>query len=386
MTKMFFDIHLSGHHSEYINHLVDYLIDQKDNDTYVFVVNPMFYKRFSFIVDKTKNTEHISWMYLTEDEFNEVANTSMLKGSFKNLDLVIKYQSLINAETVFLLNFNIYQLALAIKKLNFLVRGILFKPFYRMEKKTLADKAKFTSRLLLTKLYGNNKKIENVYILNDDQAVTFYNRQTKSQIFRMLPDPIPNLKGEMDFDLRAFYDIEKNQKVLLHIGSLGNRKGTIEIIQSVDHIPEGNKNDYVILLVGKADSEISEKTMNSLIKQSKHTNKTKIIWNNNFVSNANMKSHFEQCDVVLMPYKNAESSSGILGHAMASNKPVITTGKGLLKDLVNQTGCGLTIADVTALHLANQYKNIDQIEFNKDKIEAFVQAHSVLAFSKCLLH
>ncbi len=47
-----------------------------------------------------------------------------------------------------------------------------------------------------------------------------------------------------------------------------------------------------------------------------------------------MKSYFEQTDYFLIPYKNVESSSGILGHAIAAGKPVIATDKGLIGDFV----------------------------------------------------
>lgn len=61
MKKLFFDIQITGHHTEYINHLVDYLlINNNLNDEYFFVVHPDFSKRFSGIVAKAKQLTNVN--------------------------------------------------------------------------------------------------------------------------------------------------------------------------------------------------------------------------------------------------------------------------------------------------------------------------------------
>ena len=71
-----------------------------------------------------------------------------------------------------------------------------------------------------------------------------------------------------------------------------------------------------------------------------------------------MKSLLDQCYAIVIPYKNPESSSGILGHAAASNKPVITTGKGLLKELVEQYSLGLLIDEVKPELIAGKIETL----------------------------
>ena len=46
MKKLIFDIAITGHHTEYIGHLVDYLFENKQSDTFVFVVHFDFSRDF----------------------------------------------------------------------------------------------------------------------------------------------------------------------------------------------------------------------------------------------------------------------------------------------------------------------------------------------------
>lgn len=66
---------------------------------------------------------------------------------------------------------------------------------------------------------------------------------------------------------------------------------------------------------------------------------------NEYVDKDEFISFIKQSDFVLAPYKNAESSSGIVGHCIVSNTPVIVPNKGLIGELVKKYDAGYLLKD-----------------------------------------
>jgi hypothetical protein len=68
MRKLLYDIQVTGHHSEYINHLVDYICDNPDEHTYIFVLHPEFPLKFKEITAKAAKAENIVWLPISWKE------------------------------------------------------------------------------------------------------------------------------------------------------------------------------------------------------------------------------------------------------------------------------------------------------------------------------
>jgi len=348
------DFFISGHHTEYISHLADYLKDRQLNGKYIFVVHPHLKDEFNDIVAKCIDSDSIVFIGITEKELSECEKGGLIKRSFASLRLVKKYARFYNARHVCLLYFNLFQLALLFYRPNFTISGILFFQFYRMSTRNIKDWIKYYRKYLITKLYVNNSRIKRVFVLNDAKTVDFLNTTFKTTIFEVLPDPIPVLDPLNNFDIYTHYNIERHKKIFLHIGSISNRKGSLEFIKSSHFLSHGDQQNFVYLLVGKASDEQISKGINHIIQSTTNDTSVQIIWDNTFVSKSMMKSLFDQCHAIVIPYKNAEASSGILGHAAASQKLVITTGKGLLKDIVTEYNLGLLIEEAEPAYIANK--------------------------------
>ena len=353
MNILFFDINIDGHHSEYINHLVDYLVQNDiNNHCFYFVVNTDFSRQFPEILSKTTSFDTIFWIEITLKELNKAKSGNIIFRSFSEYSIMNHYAKKYKIDHVFLLYFNTVQLALAFFRPSYQLSGILFLQFYRMSKVTLKEKIKYFRKYMLTKLYSLNWKLKTVFILNDQKTVSYLNQELDTTIFKMLPDPIPNLIPLAGFNIYDHYSIDKERKIFLHIGALSNRKGTLEIIDSALYFSEKSKNEIAILLVGKANNEDMQREIEQHIKSINTGSNIVLIWDNQFVPSSLMKSLFDQCYAVLMPYKNAEASSGILGHAIASNKIVIATGQGLLRDLIEENNLGILIDEIAPCEIA----------------------------------
>lgn len=385
MRKLFFDIQITGHHSEYISHLIDYLfINNNLTDEYFFVVHPEFSERFPEIALKAKKLKNIVWIEIGIEEFNKSQRGSLIRSSFSLYKIMDSYAKQYKVDHVILLYFNTFQLSCIFYRSHYSISGILFLQFYRMNKNKIADKLKYYRKYLITKLYTLNNKIDTIFVLNDQKTVNYLNNEFRTSQFKMLPDPVPILSPIPGFDIYEHYNIDRNRKIFLHIGSLGDRKGTFEIIEAVKYIQDDMQNEIAILLVGKAnehETQLLSLKLKKVIDESKIT----VLWDKQFVSSETMKSLFDQCFAVLIPYKNAEASSGILGHAAAANKAVIAPKSGLLKDIIEDYNLGVLIDRVESNLIADAIESLADSNYSLNKNQDFIGLHTTDIFVKKLL-
>lgn len=385
MRTLFFDIDITGHHSEYIRHLVDFVPDNIDDNSYYFIVHHNFSILFPDIFNKAKSNQNIVWVEITNAEFEITRRGGMIKKSFSNFRLMKKYAKQFNVDHVCLLYLNSFQLALIIFRTSFTISGILFLQFYRMKRNNLLDKLKYYRKYLTTKMYSLNSKIKKVYVLNDQKTVDFFNKEFKKGLFEILPDPIPNLVPLEGFDIHKEFDIEQRRKIFLHIGALDSRKGSIEIIESISYLQKEIQEQLCFLFVGKAKIEF-EKELLAKIKEYDKIFSVKIVWDNSFVSNEKMKSLFDSSFCVLMPYKNAEASSGILGHAAKSGIKVIGSKDGLLNEIIQDNDLGILTEKCEPIFIADAIVRSFDYDINLDKVKYFVDEHTTRHFTKKILN
>lgn len=386
MKKLFYDIEITGHHSEYIGHLVDYLFKKKQNeDLYYFVVHPEFDRFFPDIATKARLIKNVTWRQIKPKEYNRSKRFGMALSSFLQYQIANRYALEMKVDHVVLLDFHTLKYSGMLFRPNYSISSILFLTFHRLKRESKRQNFEYYKRYLITKYSQKNPRLKSIYILNDQYIVGLMNKEYKTNKFKMLPDPIPNLEALSSFDIFNHYGITKNRKIFLHIGSLGHRKGTLEVLGSVKHINADYQKDITILLVGKASIPSDEQLFVNKIAEINSTTEVQVIWDNNFVPNSKMKSIFDNSDAVLLPYKNAEFSSGILGHAAVSKKTVIATGQGLIKELVLKYNLGILLDEPNEINIA---KKITELLHTKNQFigsNDFVREHSPEIFAKILL-
>ena len=386
MKRLFFDIAITGHHSEYIGHIINYLGNVNfPNNQFYFVVNPKFATTFPDIYHKASMIKNLNWIPISDYELMKVEGSNGIWSSLMAMKILDRYAKRYRVDHVMVLDFHPIKYASIFYTPPYRMSSILFLLFHRLNKETWKQKLEYFKRYYITKWSSANKQLNKIFILNDSDAVDFMNKEFKTNCFEMLPDPIPNLKPLEDFDIYSHYAINQERKIFLHIGALGDRKGTREVIESALHLGKVNQRKVAILLAGKASNAEDEKSYLELIKDINERTNVHMIWDNQFVPNRMMKSLFNQCDTVLLPYKNAEFSSGILGHAAAANKRVIATNAGLIKNLVNRYQLGSLLDNPNAADLADKMTQIMSIAPNKEGQSKFVEEHSPEVFALTIL-
>jgi len=385
MLKIIYDSEIAGHHTEYISHLINFITNDKNNrEKYIFLVPEEMQYKFPDIIKLTENYDTIKWEFIPNEQCTFLQALPLYKRSFAELKLVKAYADKFNVKEVFLLYFNIFQLALIFKRPSFEVKGILFLQFYRMQRDTILKKLKYYRKYWVTKLYCHNSKIKTVFVLNDDKTVDFLNAKFNTSKFKILFDPIPVYDAEIEFDAYKHYNIPRHKKILIHPGAIDPRKGTYEIIDAVDILGEKESEEFAILIVGKAKADIENvlKEKLSVLKNKQFT----ILFDNSFVSNMRLKSLILQSYAVLMPYKNVEASSGILGHAAINNKLVLAPNSGLIGDIIKKYKLGILIDRTTAMCIANGIENLHNYDTDEILAAEFVSEHTAAIFSRSLLN
>ena len=381
-----YDVAITGHHSEYIKHLVDYLyLKGSRNTSYIFVVHTEFMIHFPEIYNKGNELDFLKWQPIESNELRSAQNGNSIMASIRSMGILDKYAREFEVKEVIALDFHTIKYGTIFKKVNYNLSAILFLQFHRLKRETLKESIEFYKRYYLTKWAIANKKLKRVFVLNDQETVTYMNSEFKTDVFKMLPDPIPILRPLENFNIYQHYKIDTTRKIFLHIGALGTRKGTPEVIESALHMDLKTQRAIAILLVGRAGDQDAEFYKKKIEEVSKNT-EVQILWHDQFVSTPTMKSLFDQCFSVLIPYKNAEFSSGILGHAAAASRPVIATNAGLIKELVLTYNLGLLIEEPSANHLGAKIKELLATGYSSQSQERFVKEHTPEEFAQTILN
>lgn len=316
---LFYDIHSTGHHLEYIQHLTAHC----PSDVVAF---------FAVSENISKRVAPVSRVKFLKLPFSESETNRK-----RELAWILDRAVALEIDTVFFLNIDPYLNFLQIFKSNeFSVDGIWFHPTHRIPWlscfdfrtiiKNVGKKLRASSQLM--KL-NNLRNQVNLYILDDKEGVDYLNRNNRIS-FHYLPDPISIEKVEYTQNEQS----SNSKKSILLFGSIIPRKNLERLIEVVrrekfaewtfDIIGKG-KDRYVDQL-----KEISEGVDNVRIE-------------NRFVPNREMESLFSRSTIVLLVYRNFFGSSGVLGRAAKYNKPVITNHLGLIGHLVRKYKLGSVV-------------------------------------------
>jgi len=387
-STLIYDIEITGHHAEYISHLIDYIIQKESTTQYFFVLHPIFNQRFPEIQDKVLRCLNITLIEITNNEFVRINEGNSLIKSINNYKLLIKYADKLHVNSLFTLHFNAFIFSLIIYRSLYDFSGILFHQFYRIEKDSFANNLRYYRKYIQTWLLTLNPQIKTVFILNDKLTVNYLNRQFKTSIFKVLPDPIPEWAPIPDFSIHEKYDIKSSKRIFLHIGALEERKGTFEILDSFNFLNNETRGSICLLIVGKANLETHQVILSKVIDLETRFPEVEIIYKNEFISNSLMKSLFEQSEFVLIPYKNAESPNGIIGHAFAEGSILIGTNKGLLGELINSYKQSITLDEINPQSIATGIsKALSEFNCNQKYPiwKEFVDSHTPESYARIIL-
>lgn len=356
----------------------------KDPAEYVFIVSPLFK---NFIKNKINDDTCISGLniiQITENEYLAVSKSAYTWRSIKTYKLIKKYALDHRTADVFIMSMNVLIFSLIIYRSACSISGIMFAQFSRMEKEGIKNRVKYIRKYFQTFLLTLNKGLKRVYLLNDEESCGYLNSKMNTSVFRYLPDPIQSIDPLPGYDVRREYGVDEKKKIFLHFGSLSIRKGTFEILDSITSINKNVLSDISFFFIGVPDKSIAQ-ALSEKIDYYKNNYSAQIISDYTYVSDSKMKSLFDQADVVLMPYKNIESSSGVLGLAAASGKIVVGPNKGLVGALIEKYSLGYTLNEISPNSIGAAVNRLFRCDFLDGKFADYVEERSVDLFCSSIL-
>ena len=380
-----------GHRKEYVEHIIGYLNSNPEmKPHYIFFLNENLVKSLEISHDDIIIEILECKKYHSGILYNNIKHYFLIRKILKTYSSV---------DTVLFLNIDIYQLMLYF---SFLLRrkidieGILFLPFHQNPVENIKSSVQvFRKKLLMKGLLLCNNQIKKIFLLNDAEGVLklnhiFFNKQEKS-VFTYLPDPIDIqciVQNDTKFELRKKYNIESNRKILLIFGGIDERKNVFNIIEALTKLDKEIQSSICLLIVGKIYLQNKNK-LYDLINQTliKYLD-IRIMVVEDYVSDLQREFFFNASDVVLMPYINFYSSSGVLGHAIKYNKPILTSNKGLVNTIITKNDFGISINPKSPSEIAKGLKELlivsEKNKINHKNIE-FVSFHSPYNFAQILL-
>lgn len=327
-----FDDQLDGHHLEYLNHIYIGATKKKDEE-FIFLVNP----NFKVISNKLlwPQSSNIIIDFISEADIVKLKTNKIFKAFYlcKILKKVLKKYNCNNIFLISLMAFMPFLPFFINKKIK--ISGIIYLIFlYRWRdssiQKRFLDVIKYV-------LFAKFKTFENIYLLNDDISPIYLNKKFKTKVFSYLPDPFIPLQNTKLRNLRNELNVPTEKTIYLHFGALAKRKGTLDILEAISITNDMVLRDTCFIFAGK----ISDDIKNSFyLLTNKLQCSTQIIIYDKFLDYEFIGSLCLTSDYILIPYRDSEQSSGVIGYAAQFNVPVVGPSNGLLGKLIKKYKLG----------------------------------------------
>lgn len=322
------NITLNGHKFGFVNNLLHYAGENRPEDEFIFLVN----RSADFRLES--RYPHIQVIFPTEEEQKSLQSQALLlKKSEEEWAIIDREVRRYECQRLILMELDLYQLAVGRSTTPYQISGIWFRPYSRIEPegKGLFAKLRFwKSRLQkqgVMKLALRNASLDKIFILNDEQMPAWLDAER----FFTLPDPWFDYPVARGFDLRKHYDIPDDHLILLQFGYADERKNDENIIVALNGLPHDT---ITLLIIGRFRPGYEQE-----LKKLK-TGLFRMITRDEFITDEEMESTFQQSDVILRMNVNYFGSSGVVGIAARYNKPVLVSDSGVMAELVKKYRLG----------------------------------------------
>ena len=134
------------------------------------------------------------------------------------------------------------------------------------------------------------------------------------------------------YELKEKYDFKKDDFILMYCGRLIKEKGVLELIKSVNNLEEKNIKLLIIGSINFANEGEDEYTKE--IKKIAEKNKNIIF--TGYIDSKDLYKYYKLSNVIVIPSIWEEAAGLVCIEAMICQKPIITTGRGGIKEYVNE--------------------------------------------------
>lgn len=397
---MVFDLDFDGHHANYIQHLIEYWCQKKLLGNLYIVVSPEFAVQRPQVaqIAQVAQKYHVHLVPITKEEQatlrpKETAVDRKLR-NFQEWGLLYRYALQLKAVhcVVMYLDTFFFSLACGVNApCDF--SGIYFRPTFHYDEfaNYLPSKKEriqqWLEKLILSRVLSN-PKLKTLLCLDPFVVKHLKGFRTEAEIVH-LPDPVLSdcTREIQENNLGNQLKIAPDKKVFLLFGSLSQRKGIFQLLQSIELLPVELCPHLCLLLVGQ--TPLQEQTKIDVeIERISRSYSVQIIKNYQYISEADVRAYFQLADVVLAPYQNHVGMSGILLLAASNQKPVLSTDYGLMGEVVRRYQLGLTVNSTIPREIARGITQFIRQSPDRlcdfEQMKTFAEQNSVENFARTI--
>lgn len=355
MRTVVYDLQATGHHPEYLEHLIGYAAAPGGPGVpLTFVVHPRLADELS---DRLPCGGEDAPVRVIAAEANLVARLGELplrRRSIEELEAARRFCRRERATHCFFPYLNLLLYALGRRDGHapgFGVSGILFSPGIRSEldlSRPVESLRLFGARIRKAAIVAwllRNPVLTRVFVLNDRATVRTLNRLApRRRPFRYLVDPVPPVPEDLEHapGLRERYGIPAERRIALLLGSLQRRKGVLEAVEAAARLPNDVASRTALVLAGRVDEEVASALDAALGDLRRRSPGLEVVLDDRYLTGEEVAVAFRDCDVILAPYQiRHDASSGVLSHAALHHKPVIVPSHDLIARLTREYALGI---------------------------------------------
>ena len=318
--KLFVDTEYKGHHSEYLEILINSYIKSKNRAT--FIVNPKFIEERRELL----NYENINIQ-------TYIKSVSLIK-KIKEVKYIKSIADRFNIDEICLLDFNFFYKVVPLFFDRYKVSGIYFMPYLNKNGIALSESL---FKYLYFKLIFIINNITSIYILNDKDTVRKFRLKFNNKKFSYLVDPV-FVKEDISIS-----KCDDNQLInFCFLGEISPRKGVFQFLDALGRLKIDELEKISVSFGG--NSSIYKKQI--LLEIAKLEIKNPRLFRDvdlDRISDDKFHSILFNSDVVLCLHQVLEGSSGIVGKASLYSKPIIGPENGLIGELIGKYNLGIQI-------------------------------------------
>lgn len=396
---MLFDLAVTGHHPGYMQHLVQYWMENDIPGNLDVLVSPNFLTLHSDIVDLAEQDRHrINFVAISPEEQasleekNSLAKRIILP--FKEWDILCKYARYLGTTHCLIMYLDTLMLPVTLgKKFPCLLSAIYFRPISHYSEFPNFDPSLreqlwlWRDKFYQSRIFGG-EKLNNLFCL-DPLAIPYLAKYQSSVQVSHLPDPVQiynQSESELD-ELRSSLGIEADRKVFMLFGSLSDRKGIHQLLEAVLMLPADLAQKLCLLLVGPSVA-IDLPRMENRMAEISQSLPVQMIRCDRFISDREIQPYFQIADVILAPYQRHVGMSAILVRAAAAQKPVLASDYGLMGEITRRYELGIAVDSGSPKQISEGIAQMLRESPNKfgnvDKMKSFAQENAAERFAQVI--
>lgn len=178
------------------------------------------------------------------------------------------------------------------------------------------------------------------------------------------------LSEKEQHEIRKKLDINKNDFIIIFCGRLTDDKGVLELVRAVNDLEH---DDIKLLIVGSLNFGAGGKDNYTKELEAEAKKKGKVIFTG-YVENKDLYRFYKISNLIAIPSKFEDAAPLVCIESMLSQKPIITTGRGGIKEYTNGNAIYVDydkdLQEELAKEIVNVYNNPEKY---KDMVERAYQ-------------